>query len=60
MAVKGRTQALISEGLGIMGVAMLSSLAVLVILTRRFNLPEALGIALLSGLLSSLIRYMFE
>ncbi len=60
MAVKGRAQALISEGLGVMGVAMLSSLAVLVILVRRFNLPEALGIALLSGFLSSLIRYMLE
>ena len=58
MAVKARAGALISEGLGIMGVALISSLAVLVILTKRFNLPEALGISLLSGVLTSLVRYM--
>lgn len=58
MAVKTRAGAIISEGLGVIGVALLSSLAVLVILTRRFNLPEALGISLLSGLLTSLIRSM--
>jgi hypothetical protein len=58
MALKGRTEAVISEALGAMGVALLSSLAVLVILTQRFNLPEALGIALLSGLLTCFIRYM--
>jgi hypothetical protein len=58
MAVKSRTEALISEGVGIMGVALISSLAVLIILTQRFNFPEALGISLLSGILSSLIRHM--
>jgi hypothetical protein len=58
MAVKARGSALISEGLGVMGVALLSSLAVLAILAKRFNLPEALGISLLSGVLSSLIRHM--
>jgi len=56
VAVKTRTEAIISESLGVLGVALLSSLAVLLILTQRFNLPEALGISLLSGLLSSLIR----
>jgi hypothetical protein len=56
VAVKARTEAIISESLGVLGVALLSSLAVLLILTQRFNLPEALGISLLSGLLSSLIR----
>jgi hypothetical protein len=60
MAVKGRAQAIISEGLGVMGVALLSSIAILVILTQRFNLPEALGISLLSGLLTSLIRHMMS
>ena len=60
MAVKGRAQAIISEGLGIMSVTLLSSIAVLVILTQRFNLPEALGISLLSGLLTSLIRHMMS
>ncbi len=56
MAVKERTEALISDSLGMMGVALLSSLAVLLILTRRFNFPQALGISLLSGVLSSLLR----
>jgi hypothetical protein len=56
MAAKVKTEMLVSEGLGSLGVALLSSVAVLVILTRRFNLPEALGISLLSGLLTSLIR----
>lgn len=60
MAVKGRAQAIISEGLSVMGVALLSSIAILVILTQRFNLPEALGISLLSGLLTSLIRHMMS
>jgi len=58
MAVKARGGAVISEGLGLMGIALLSSLAVFIILTKRFNIPEALGISLLSGVLSSLIRYM--
>ena len=58
MAAKMRTEALISESLGALGVALLSSLAVLIILAQRFNLPEALGISLLSGLLSTLIRYI--
>jgi hypothetical protein len=56
IAAKMRTEALISESLGVLGVAFLSSLAVLIILVQRFNLPEALGISLLSGLLTSLIR----
>jgi hypothetical protein len=58
MAVKGRAEAVISEALGIMGVALLSSIAVLVILTKRFNFPEALGISLLSGMLTCLIRHL--
>lgn len=58
MAAKARGSAIISEGLGVMGVALLSSLAVLVILVKRFNLPEALGISLLSGVLTSLVRHM--
>lgn len=56
MEAKVKTEMLVSEGLGSLGVALLSSIAVLVILTRRFNLPEALGISLLSGVLTSLIR----
>jgi hypothetical protein len=58
MAVKQRAGAIISEGLSVIGIALLSSIAVLVILTQRFDLPEALGISLLSGLLTSLIRHL--
>jgi hypothetical protein len=58
MAVKQRAGAIISEGLSVLTVALLSSLAVLIILTKRFNLPQALGISLLSGLLTSLIRHL--
>jgi ABC-type siderophore export system fused ATPase/permease subunit len=58
VAAKQRTEAVISEGLGVLGVALLSSLAVLIILTQRFNFPQALGISLLSGVLSSLVRHM--
>jgi hypothetical protein len=60
LLVKQRTEAIVSEGLGALGVALLSSLAILVILVQRFNLPEALGIALLSGLLSSLARHLLN
>ncbi len=60
MAVRQRAGAVISEGLSVLGVAILSSLAVLYILVQRFNLPEALGISLLSGLLTSLIRHMMS
>ncbi len=58
VAAKVRAEALISESLGVLGIALLSSLAVLIILVQRFNLPEALGISLLSGLLTSLIRHI--
>ena len=59
-AVKSRGQMLIRETVGVLGVALLSSLAVLLILTMRFNLPEALGISLLSGLLTALLRFLFS
>ncbi len=58
VAARVRAEALISESLGVLGIALLSSLAVLIILVQRFNLPEALGISLLSGLLSTLIRHI--
>ena len=60
LAVKQRTEAIISEGLGVLGVALISSLAILLILVQRFNLPEALGISLLSGLLSTLVRHLLN
>lgn len=58
MVVKQRAGALINEGLSVISVALLSSIAVLIILTNRFNFPQALGISLLSGILSSLFRHM--
>ena len=58
MAVKVRAEAVVSEGLAVLAVALLSSLAILIILVQRFNLPQALGIALLSGILSSLIHHL--
>ena len=60
MAVKARAEAVVSEGLSVLAVALLSSLAILIILVQRFNLPEALGISLLSGILSSLIRHLLS
>ena len=57
-SVKVRSEQLVSEGLSVLLVAGASSLAVLVILSYRFNLPMALGISLLSGLLSSLLRHL--
>ena len=57
-SLKKYTDYMISDGLSVLTVTLLSSLAVLFILTERFNLPEALGISLLSGLLSSLARHL--
>jgi hypothetical protein len=59
MAAKEKTEQLINDTLGVMGVAMISSLAVLGMLTVRFNLPQALGISLLSGILTAFLRHMF-
>lgn len=59
MAVKTTAGAIINDVLGVMGVALLSSVAVLLILTKRFNFPEALGISLLSGVLSVFMRNLF-
>lgn len=57
-AMKGSTvKGMVGEGVALLVVALVSSLAVLVVLTRRFNLPMALGISLMSGLLSSMVRH---
>jgi hypothetical protein len=58
MAVKSRAETMISEGLSVLGVALVSSIAVLVILSYRFSFPQALGISLLSGILSSILRHL--
>jgi hypothetical protein len=60
MAIKGSAEAVVSEGLGVLSVALLSSIATLIILVQRFNFPEALGISLLSGLLTSLARHLLS
>lgn len=60
-AAKDNTvKGLVGEGAAVLIVALLSSLAVLVVLTRRFNLPMALGISLMSGVLSSLMRHVLS
>ena len=46
----------LSEGVSLLSIAGLSSIAVLVILIKRFDLPEALGISLLSGGLTVFLR----
>lgn len=60
IATKDKTDTTISEGLSVLGVALLSSIAVLIILTQRFNFAQALGISLLSGMLSSFLRHMMS
>ena len=50
------TVMLFAEGFATLIIAALSALAVLIILSFRFNFPMALGIALLSGLLSAFFR----
>ncbi len=56
----GRGGMAVDEGLATLLVAAGSSIAVLVFLTQRFNFPEALGIALLSGGLTSFLRHFME
>lgn len=58
VTAKQRVEQLVSEGLSVLLVALASSLSVLVILSYRFNFPMALGISLLSGILSSLLRHL--
>ncbi len=50
----------VSEGVGSLLLAGGCSLAILVILTKRFNFPEALGISLLAGGLTSFLRFLFK
>lgn len=57
MGAVGRGGMSVDDGLATLLVAGGSSIAVLVFLTQRFNFPEALGIALLSGGLSSFLRH---
>jgi len=47
-----------NEAVGALLIALVSGLAVFMILIDRFDLPSALGISLLSGVLSSLVRHI--
>lgn len=49
-------RALIAEGMGILLISALSSLAVFLVLVYRFNFVMAIGLSLLSGLLLSMVR----
>ena len=51
---------MLHEGVSVLSVAGASAVAVLLILTQRFNFPEALGISLLSGGLSAFLRELFR
>jgi hypothetical protein len=48
----------LSEAVGALLIALVSGLAVFIILIDRFDLPSALGISILSGVLSSLVRHI--
>lgn len=53
---QGSKSEVIADGIGVLLVSLLTSLAVLVLLSYRFNLPMALGLSLISGILSTLLR----
>ena len=46
--------------MSILVIALFSSLAIFIILIYRFNVPMALGISLLSGILTSFIRHLIN
>jgi hypothetical protein len=49
---------LIAEGMGILLISVLSSLAVFIVLVSRFNFVMAIGMSLFSGLLLSMVRML--
>ena len=49
---------LVEEGMGILLISALSSLAIFIVLVYRFNFVMAIGLSLLSGLLLSMIRVL--
>ena len=49
---------LIGEAIGILIMAMLSSLAIFIILVYRFDFLTAIGLSVLSGILLSLVRML--
>jgi hypothetical protein len=51
-----RMDELLSDSVGMLLIVLLSCLAVFIILIFRFNLPMALGISILSGIMTTLVR----
>lgn len=49
-------RALMAEGMGILLISALSSLAVFLVLVSRFNFMMAIGMSLFSGILLSMVR----
>jgi hypothetical protein len=49
---------LLSESVSLLLIAMVSSIGVLVVLSYRYNLPMALGISLMSGLATAVVRHV--
>jgi fructose-specific phosphotransferase system IIC component len=41
-------------------IALISSFAIFIILSYRFNIPMALGISFLSGILTALLRHLMK
>ena len=60
IGIASRTQTMINESVGVAGVALVSIIVLLVILTQRFNFPEALGIAVLSGVLTAFLHHFIS
>lgn len=58
MATKQAQGMAMNEAVGALLIALIGGIAVFVMLINRFDLPSALGISLLSGLLTSLIRHL--
>jgi hypothetical protein len=49
-------RALMAEGMGILLISVLSSLAIFIVLVSRFNFAMAIGLSFFSGLLLSMVR----
>jgi hypothetical protein len=60
MATRNNPDMMLGEAIGALVIAIIGSLAVFIILIDRFDLPSALGISLLSGLLTSFIRHLLS
>ena len=58
MATKQAPGMAMNEAVGALLIALIGGIAVFLMLINRFDLPSALGISLLSGLLTSLIRHL--